>query len=954
MRSSSRDAFRDHAAGLFSTVRVGSCPVARERYRSAESQHQLLPAAAEHRGGDPQQRCDLRRGHCVVEGSSFYVTLRNPSRGTKLLWCARSGVPRGEVLFHASDDIGHHPANNSLYHHNAPGDGKAKGRGLPTSTTNNLSSTMNCLLSHSGSSSTVGALIPVALWSAPPTVDGVVVDTAATAAATTYSSSRGGTAGGGRSAPALVSVPPWVFEVTIPHGFWEETGGCGTLELYHYTSSSSHEVFYHPQKNGGNGMEESGGAGVGGESSTSSAQLTSAQQHGMSHLSGKQRYLDGAASASPLLVVEVLHERVVDTSAPPNTTSRTTVSSQYPPPYPPEANFMLDALHHGRHVGVYGVGSKHAFLTHVSRSHLFSETRVHCIDIGSAGAAHRVGGLTTSGRLYDELQRVEHEIVTSQRVVRRREAALQRRRDSVAATNHHASFRHQEGRLKEWKHHQTDHNERAILNAAQHVIVDLTHDECVGAVEISSPHTAQAVLQPLQYTQNASCLTPMPTPSSQQHATSQRRDKNSSVMMLSPPPRFVWEESGGSSQTPTTTTATVQKPRLDIYGGDETPQHNRKRAREIDDNDGAAMNNNSGLQADLPRSYGLQRTVFSEPPHQRNFSADGSHCERSAGFDVKTGVVDGRFPFAIPPALLRAAQTLSAPFFCQPLLLLKPSSSETSSKSSKRLGAGGLYLGDLIVIHGIDRILQLGIGGNSSSSVATNAPGINNKLPWIQEFAAMLQRVTSSAAPSAAGASSSAVGLIFSFDDPEFLVNVPRDFLHAVRPLIVQLQSPTWLLPRTGELADAHWSAPRRATVPLLHALSAAIGNSGVTGGGAAGGGGNAAGANRRRGLPLVDTVRRVILSLPEAFRQLLQLTVKKQREAGEDVFIAVPLLLEFFLSEANLFVSQGRMRPFLQELTSNRIAVYEASRHAVMILQHHLVSQVLDDVLLKGNGGTP
>lgn len=177
--------------------------------------------------------------------------------------------------------------------------------------------------------------------------------------------------------------------------------------------------------------------------------------------------------------------------------------------------------------------------------------------------------------------------------------------------------------------------------------------------------------------------------------------------------------------------------------------------------------------------------------------------------------------------------------------------------------------------------------------------------------------------------------LIFSFNDPDFLVRAPRDFLDVVAPQLLHLQNPHLWSPYQRELQAASWDqvvASCNLEVDT-NALSNALG-CGTTG---------SAGVSKRRALPLSETIRRVIVSLPAAFRELLRLTVQRQLELGPEVHLSVGDVLEHF-EKAEIFVSHSRMRPFLQELTSNRLAEYDAATHSFVVLQPHLIKQVSDE----------
>lgn len=866
------------------TVRVGGCIDARHRFIDA---HKRLFVLA---GGDASSSPPptWRRRQCVVEGSSFFVTLNNPSRATKLLWCVRRSIPRSELL--------HNPHERGGLVTSAAPDSVQHPHAVARTPTPSSGTTSVC---------NVGALVPLAVWSVPPTVEGVVAPRdvrAAAGAARNTSAKRPSSSSSRHAQDDGVAVSPWVYEVAVPDGFWEATGGGGLLELYHYDNGGESGADVASGNGTGGGVEHANPLNSFETNTRRSSRL--AQRAAVGTPQRHQLPMD------PILVIEVLHvtRRGVSSSS---SGAATAAAST-----PLEAAFALDVLRHGRDVGIYGVGSKYAFLQHVSRSAQLSSTRIHvvdCLQLSSVGGARGGGG---GDKLVQDIHAIETRIRELQR-----QAALHAQRMQSAAMK---STARRMGTPK-----------RSAPEVTE--VIDLTEGDdgapggsqqfgTINLVEDSLPTTTLTQLHGGSQPPASHGVQMTPLPTSATHVDSR-------PPQLSPPPRFTWSQ----------TLAPEAPEPVAVVGA------SRKRGREVDDNtrhvsppptDGCP----GGLQADLPNSYG-----FHLAPFLRAAASTSPMFTSSTALHTQRHGRAGAFPFAVPLHLLRAAQANSAPESTRATALFPSCETLVPSHQQCRDDSDDSpSVRDLLVIHHLDRLLS------SSSSVTrrTDSDGGGGastacRLPFFSELTKMLQRLNSFTESDGGGGG---VRLLFSFDDPEFLVNAPRDFLDECRPLALQLQSPLWLLPRTTELVVCHWSAPRRSTVPLVHALSAAIGNSGVAGGGGGGAGGSG-GGHRRHGLPLSDTVRRVILSLPEAFRQLLQLTVKRQREAGEEVYMPVSLLLEYFQSEANLFVSQGRMRPFLQELTSNRIALYEASRHAVMILQHHLVSQVLDDVLLKGDG---
>jgi hypothetical protein len=87
------------------------------------------------------------------------------------------------------------------------------------------------------------------------------------------------------------------------------------------------------------------------------------------------------------------------------------------------------------------------------------------------------------------------------------------------------------------------------------------------------------------------------------------------------------------------------------------------------------------------------------------------------------------------------------------------------------------------------------------------------------------------------------------------------------------------------------------------------------------------------------------LLSLPPSFRQLLHLVLQLQEKVGEHLLVPVPQLLEYF-QEQGTYVSHARWKPFIQELTSNRVALHDTTRNGVIVLQLGVVRQVLHELM--------
>lgn len=109
-----------------------------------------------------------------------------------------------------------------------------------------------------------------------------------------------------------------------------------------------------------------------------------------------------------------------------------------------------------------------------------------------------------------------------------------------------------------------------------------------------------------------------------------------------------------------------------------------------------------------------------------------------------------------------------------------------------------------------------------------------------------------------------------------------------------------------------------------------------------------------------VDTIRRVLMSVPIGFCHLFRHLVMAQLEVGEGEYISVFLLVELLEEKSGTLISQGRWRAVQKELTSNRLGLYDPGEHALLIPQPHLFFSVLEEVTKEresssgGSGGVP
>lgn len=240
-------------------------------------------------------------------------------------------------------------------------------------------------------------------------------------------------------------------------------------------------------------------------------------------------------------------------------------------------------------------------------------------------------------------------------------------------------------------------------------------------------------------------------------------------------------------------------------------------------------------------------------------------------------------------------------------------------------------------------------GGSSSAAAAarsrvahafsTNPPfsdGLHNRT---RSLASTEARGHNSAVLSRGGASSVSAG-------------------HALDELpLIWLELRDWLLPRVHEMRSVD------ALTVLTRAEAGAAGRGG--GGGACGeglsnlwgeraahGGGSLSGTGGGGGV-MYDTMRRILFSLPTAFAELLQIMIHTQEEHGEGHYVSLFTHQDGF-ERHGVMVSQGRMRALQRELTSNRLAVYDAAEHAMVLPQHRKLLRVLQEVTARrvGEGG--
>ncbi|KAG8348511.1 hypothetical protein ERJ75_000259000 [Trypanosoma vivax] len=179
--------------------------------------------------------------------------------------------------------------------------------------------------------------------------------------------------------------------------------------------------------------------------------------------------------------------------------------------------------------------------------------------------------------------------------------------------------------------------------------------------------------------------------------------------------------------------------------------------------------------------------------------------------------------------------------------------------------------------------------------------------------------------------------LLCSFDDPNWPISNGAALLESFRMAYVQLQS--FLLPRVHEMAAI------RSLTLLTDLETAAAGGRCFT---------HFAKGERRAArnaaLPLHDTIRRILSSLPEAFSELLRCMIERQEASGENVFVPMNLHQEHF-AHSGLMVSMGRLRAVERELSSNRLAIFDSAENKLMIPQHRRLQKILEEMEERRRG---
>lgn len=176
--------------------------------------------------------------------------------------------------------------------------------------------------------------------------------------------------------------------------------------------------------------------------------------------------------------------------------------------------------------------------------------------------------------------------------------------------------------------------------------------------------------------------------------------------------------------------------------------------------------------------------------------------------------------------------------------------------------------------------------------------------------------------------------LVTSFDDPSWpFSGAPAPLLDAAKFLFVPFQ--TVLRPKTQELAFAHPGLSRGGGLSVLQTLDGLTSNNNRT-------------TSRKLVLPAHETVHRVLQSLPDTFQKQLRMLLQRQLMVGDGTWMTISSLLEYLEQEHQLFLTAPRMQSILLELTSNRLAEYEASKHAMWIPQPHVVLRLLEEVTKK------
>ncbi|KAG5512321.1 hypothetical protein JKF63_07846 [Porcisia hertigi] len=191
--------------------------------------------------------------------------------------------------------------------------------------------------------------------------------------------------------------------------------------------------------------------------------------------------------------------------------------------------------------------------------------------------------------------------------------------------------------------------------------------------------------------------------------------------------------------------------------------------------------------------------------------------------------------------------------------------------------------------------------------------------------------------------------LLLSFDDPRWPLTPLASALERIGLCAVQLRS--LLLPRVHEMQHVSSMRILADSEALAAGGAGSLGLKAMEGGrhgaSAATGAGGLANTSASGSHLLYDTMRRVLFSLPQAFSGLLRILIDVQEEVGEGQKISIFVAKDRF-EQHGMMVSQGRLKALLQELTSNRIAQYDAAEHALTVMQPRKLRTVLDEVVAQ------
>ncbi|CCD11793.1 hypothetical protein, unlikely [Trypanosoma congolense IL3000] len=110
--------------------------------------------------------------------------------------------------------------------------------------------------------------------------------------------------------------------------------------------------------------------------------------------------------------------------------------------------------------------------------------------------------------------------------------------------------------------------------------------------------------------------------------------------------------------------------------------------------------------------------------------------------------------------------------------------------------------------------------------------------------------------------------------------------------------------------------------------------------------------------LPLQDTIRRILFSLPAAFSEVLRCMIGQQEASGENIYVPMSIHQQHF-DDCGLIITMGRLKAIEKELTSNRLAIFDAAENKLMIPQHRKLLRILDEVSeerenARAGGGRP